>query len=145
MVADTIFNYHGLGLVFQRGCPFKSSESINLSQEISTGSTGDANQTYHLRWSMLVFIIWFFPNCLKVLKWFEKWGSNYIGLNPRPIIMSQATKPLDQRGMSCQKSDFNPWLNKSIPLLWPVCFTTYLTSGGQILKSVNLRWGHLRW
>ena len=32
------------------------------------------------------------------------WGES----NPRPIIMSQTTKPLDKRGMSCQKSDFNP-------------------------------------
>ena len=28
--------------------------------------------------------------------------------NPRPIIISQTTEPLDQRGMSCQTSDFNP-------------------------------------
>ena len=29
--------------------------------------------------------------------------------HPRPIIMSQATKPQDQQAMSCQKPDFNPW------------------------------------
>ena len=33
------------------------------------------------------------------------WGES----NPKPLVMSQTTKPLDQRGMSCQKSDFNPW------------------------------------
>ena len=41
--------------------------------------------------------------------------------NPRPLVMSHTTKPLDQRGMSCQKADFNPWLplrNKSIILLY---------------------------
>ena len=34
-------------------------------------------------------------------------------LNPRPVSMSHTTKPLDQRGISCQKSDF-----KSLILLY---------------------------
>ena len=33
------------------------------------------------------------------------WGES----TPRPIIISHTTEPLDQRGMSCQTSDFNPW------------------------------------
>ena len=40
--------------------------------------------------------------------------------NPRPIIISQTTEPLDQRGMSCQTSDFNPWYTSS-----PFLFTDY--------------------
>ena len=61
----------------------------------------------HLRWSDLFFDSDFFfltvwKSSKMIWKMRQQWDSN-----PRPIVMSQATKPLDQQGMSCQKPSFN--------------------------------------
>ena len=58
-----------------------------------------------LRWSMLPEHVSFIFN---LLFWQEQ------DSNPRPISMSHCTKPHDQRGMSYQKLDFNPWQNYGI-------------------------------
>ena len=59
----------------------------------------------NLEFFYLFFLsLWIFIKIYYFLK-MSLWGK----LNPRPISMSQTTKPLDQRGMSCQKSHFNPW------------------------------------
>ena len=56
------------------------------------------------------FFTYFYISLWKFIKIYyffqmRMWGES----NPRPIIISQTTKPLDQQGMSCQTSDFNPW------------------------------------
>ena len=75
------------------------------------GWTGQALGRYFFLYPFLdlEFFFYFFFT-LKIyqnLLFFQMmlWGE----LNPRPIIITQTTKPLDQRGMSFQKSDFNPW------------------------------------
>ena len=60
---------------------------------------------FGLRIFVLIFIFHF--QIYQNLLFFQMrmWGES----NPRPIIISQTTELLDQQGMSCQTSDFNPW------------------------------------
>ena len=60
-----------------------------------------------LDYRIFLLILYFTLKINQNLLFFQMrmWGES----NPRPIIISQTTEPLDQQGMSCQTSDFNPW------------------------------------